>query len=64
MEMSVDTNNDHVSSYADIRCLAYVASYSVFNYSGQVVLILLIMEAEEEIIGRQFNSFEELEPLA
>ena len=50
--MSVDTNNDHVSSYADIRCLAYVASYSVFNYSGHVVLIVLIMEAEEEIIGR------------
>ena len=64
MKVSVDTNNDHVSSYADIRCLAHVASYSVFNYSGQVVLIVLIMEEEEEVIGRQFNSFEELEPLA
>ena len=34
-------------------------------YSGCAVLIVLIMEVEqEEMVGRQFNGFEELEPLA
>ena len=33
-------------------------------YSGCAVLIVLIMEEGKEMVGRQFNSFEELEPSA
>ena len=33
-------------------------------HSGRAVLIVLIMEEEEKMVGRQFNSFEELEPSA
>ena len=33
-------------------------------YSGGAMLIVLIMEKKEEMGGRQFNSFEELVPLA
>ena len=32
-------------------------------YSGRAVLIVLSLEAEEEeMVGRQFNSYKELEP--
>ena len=46
--MSIDTDNNHVSSYSD--------------NSDRAMLIVLSMEAEEkEMVGRQFNSNKELE---
>ena len=42
------------------NCMAHVT----YHYSGWAVLIVLIVEEEEEMFGRQFSSFEELEPSA
>ena len=33
-----------------------------YYYSGHAVLIVMDMEEKEEMVGKQFNSFEELEP--
>ena len=38
-----------------------VLNLTAYYYSGRAVLFVLIMEEEEEMVGRQFNSFEELE---
>ena len=47
------------------RRLARVTPYSVsLYYCGRTVLIVLIMEEEEEMVGRQFYSFQELKALA
>ena len=47
------------------RRLARVTPYSVsLYYCGRTVLIVLIMEEEDEVVGRQFYSFEESKPLA
>ena len=37
---------------------------TVYYYSGHGVLIVLDMEEKEEMVGKQFNSFEESEPSA
>ena len=37
-----------------------VLNLTAYYYSGRAVLFVLLMEEEEEMVGRQFNSFEEL----
>ena len=59
-ETSIDIDNDHMNSYGDIKSLGMCYIYTVQYYSGCAVLIILIMEEEEEMVGRQFNSFEGL----
>ena len=46
------------------QVLWHVLHLTVYYYSGCAVLIVLIMEEEEEMVGRQFNSFKELQPSA
>ena len=60
--MSIDTNNDHVSSYHVIWHILHLTAY--YYYSGLAVLIVLLMEEDEKMVGRQFTNFEELEPSA
>ena len=48
--------------YAWWSCLA--RHLTAYYYSGRTVLIALIMEEEEEMIGRQYNGFEKLGPSA
>ena len=56
-----DADNDHVSSYVD-TVLWRLLHLTAYYYSGYAVLI--VEKEEEEMVGRQFNSFEELEPSA
>ena len=44
--------------------LAHILHLAAYHYSGCAVLIVLIMEEEEEMVGRPFNSFKELQPSA
>ena len=62
MEMSTDTDNDHVSSYGqDVWRVLNLRAYT-YCYSGVALcLISLMMEEEQEMVGIQFNRFEELE---
>ena len=61
LETSIDTDSDHVGLYGDHVWLAILRRIII---SGRTVLIALIMEEEEEMIGRQYNGFEKLEPSA
>ena len=56
-----NTDNDHVSLYDDIKSFGACKHFIII---GRAVLILLIMEEEEAMVGIQFNSFEELETSA
>ena len=49
--------------YQVVWCLLYLTAY-YYQCCGCAVFIVLIIEEEEEMVGRQFNSSEELEPLA
>ena len=59
---TIDTDNDHVSSYHVFWHILHLTAY--YYYSGRAVLIVLLMEEEEGMVGRQFNNFEELESSA
>ena len=37
---------------------------TAYYYCNRAVLIVLIMKEKEEMVGRQFNNFRELEPSA
>ena len=56
-----NTDNDHVSSYDDIKSFGACKHFIII---GRAVFILLIMEEEEDMVGIQFNSFGELETSA
>ena len=54
-EMSLETDNNHVTLYGQIV-------WRMLNLTSyRSCLIALIMEEEQELVGRQFNSFEQLE---
>ena len=54
-QMSIDADNDHVSSYGDIACYIHLTVY-YYQCSGRAVLIVVILEEKEERVGRQFNT--------
>ena len=61
METSIDTAND------DVSCMVISTRFVCVNltahcYSVVLCLVLLIMEEEKEMIEKQLNSSEELEP--
>ena len=56
-EMSIGTNNVHVSFYGNIKL---VDVCEILQRIVILVVLCLIMEEEEEIVGRQFGSFAEL----
>ena len=59
-ETSIDTDNGHVSSNLISNRLAHVIFYSVLLFWSCCVECI----EEEEMVGRQLNRFEELEPSA
>ena len=60
--MPIDTDSDHVSLHGDIIIVVCYNYLTVYYSSGQAVLIVLSMEEDEEVVRRQFNSLQELEP--
>ena len=64
METSIDTDNDHMNLYDDIKSFGMCYILQSIYYSGCAALIVLIMEEEEVMVGRPFNSFKELQSSA
>ena len=55
------TYNDHVMISSHLVHVSFILQHIIILVV--LCLILLIMEEKEEMVGRQFNSFEELDPL-